>query len=413
MVGQLGESAIAAVGLSNQFYFIYNLLLFGLSSGGSIFIAQYWGIKESENISKTTVIMLAVAFIFLFPFFILSVFFPLETLRLFSPDINVIQTAIGYLRLIGYTLFPAAITYVFYSVMRSTEYAFIAMVFSAITMISNAVLNYIFIFGVFGVPAYGVFGAGIATLISRIAELFIVIFYVYVKNLPGKFQKKHFAMLTKSFFKRFMVYTLPAVGNEFSWSMGITMYAIVYSHISTDVLAAHRMMNSIENFTFAFLFSIATATAILIGQELGKKNFEDAILISKKSIGINFILSFFTGITVYLLSSSIFGVYNVKDEVRELANLLLGLSLLFLPIKSLNALFVVGVFRAGGDTKYTLYIEGGTLWVIGVPLTAIFGLVVKAPFIWVFSMSLIEEVVKIILLYLRYRTKKWVRNVIG
>jgi len=413
MIGQLSEVAIAAVGLSNQFYFVYNLLLFGLSSGGAIFIAQYWGAKESGSISKTTALMLMVAFLFLFPFFILAVFFPSLTLRLFTPDPQVIQLAVGYMQMIGFTLLPAAISYVFYSVLRSTEHAFAAMAFSTITMCLNAFLNWVFIFGLFGLPALGVFGAGLATLIARLVEFCLVVAIVYGKKMPGKLAFIHFKSLTRAFFKRFMVYVLPAMGNEFSWSMGITLYAVIYSHISTDVLAAHRMMNSIENFTFAFLFSIANATAIIVGQELGKKQFNEAIVVAKKSIRINFILSLITGLTVFVFSNWILSVYNVKPEVRGLAYLILGLSLLFLPVKSLNALLVVGIFRAGGDTKYTLFVEGGTLWIIGVPLTAFVGLILRAPFIWVFSMSLIEEVMKVLILSIRYRKRIWVRNVIS
>ncbi len=413
MIGQLSEVAIAAVGLSNQFYFVYNLLLFGLSSGGAIFIAQYWGVKESGNISKTTALMLMVAFLFLFPFFILAVFFPTQTLRLFTPDQQVIQLAVGYMQMIGFTLLPAAISYVFYSVLRSTEHAFAAMIFSAVTMCLNAFLNWVFIFGLFGLPALGVFGAGLATLIARLVEFCLVFAIVTGKKLPGTLSFIHFKTLSKAFFKRFMVYVLPAMGNEFSWSMGITLYAVIYSHIGTDVLAAHRMMNSIENFTFAFLFSIANATAIIVGQELGKKQFDRAIAIAKKSIRINFVLSLITGITIMVFANWILSVYNVKPEVKTLAYMILGLSLLFLPIKSLNALLVVGIFRAGGETKYTLLVEGGTLWIVGVPMTAFVGLVLKAPFPWVFSMSLLEEVMKVLILSIRYRKNIWVRNVIG
>ncbi len=413
MIGQLSEVAIAAVGLSNQFYFVYALLLFGLSSGGGIFIAQYWGAKDTVNISKTTALMLTVAALLLIPFFILAVFFPSFTIRLFSPDALVIELAVSYLRVIGYSLLPAAISQVFYSVLRSTEHVFIAMVFSGITMGLNAFFNWILIFGLFGLPALGVFGAGLATLIARLAELGMVMAVIYGKSLPGKLGFIHFQSLTKRFFKRFMVYVLPAMGNELSWSMGITLYAVIYSHIATDVLAAHRMMQSIESFTFAFLFSIAHATAIIVGKELGKRKFDEAIEVANKSIRINFILSLITGLTIFAFSGWMIGVYNVKPEVRGLAYLILGLSLLFLPVKSLNALLVVGIFRAGGDTKYTLFVEGGTLWALGVPLTAFVGLILEAPFPWVFSMSLLEEGMKGLILSIRYRRRIWVRNVIG
>lgn len=407
------EAAIASVGLSNQFHFIYSLLLFGLSSGGSIFIAQYWGAKETENISKTTALMLIIAFFFLSPFFILSFFFPISILKLFTPDPKVIELGASYLSLIGLTLLPSAVSYVFYSVLRTTEHAFAAMSFSIITLLMNAFLNWVFIFGQFGFQPMGVFGAGLATLIARVFEFCAIVIYIYTKNLPGKLKMANFYEISRSFVKRFFVYVLPAMANEFSWSMGITLYAIIYSFMGTDFLAAHRMMGSVESFTFAFLFAIALAGAVLIGQELGKENYQGATAIAKKLIKVNIILAFITGVVVFLIAKPILSLYSVKPEVRTLAYMILTLSLVFLPLKSMNLQYVVGILRSGGDTKFTFFVEGGTLWAVGVPLTAFLGLILKAPFIWVFSMSIVEELIKVVILTFRYRSKKWVRNVIN
>ncbi|HPE68435.1 MAG TPA: MATE family efflux transporter [Thermotogota bacterium] len=412
MVGQLGETALAAVGLSNQVFFVYNLLLFGLTSGGAVFVAQYWGRRETDHISTTTALTLSLALLFSVPFFVPGFFFSAQTLRLFTPDPEVLQVGKEYLAVISIGFFASAFSLTFYSVLRSTEHAFVAMFISVTAILTNVVLNFLLIFGNLGFPRLGVFGAGIATLVARILEMVLVLVVVFGKRFPGSLKWESFRKIHLGFFKRYMKVTLPTMGNELFWSLGITMYSVVYGHISTRVLSAQRILNSIESFTFSLLFAIASGTAVILGQSLGLSRFEQTKSEAARVLRLSFILSVSVGVVLFLLSPLLLSLYNVPGEVKSLAQTLILLSMLFLPLKNLNLMFVVGTLRAGGDTRFSFLVESGSLWLAGVPLTALAGLVWRFPFPVVYAMTLVEETLKLVFLFRRYISGKWLKNVV-
>ncbi len=412
MIGQLGETSIAAVGLSGQFFFVYNLIIFGLVSGGSIFIAQFWGQKELNNIAKTTAFMTVVSLIFSTVFFSMALFFPEFTMSLFSPDPEVIRLGAEYMKITSYTYLTFAVTMVLSFTLRNTEHTTIPMLVSMVSMGTNTFLNWIFIFGQFGTEPMGVYGAGLGTFYSRIVELVLFLLIINVKNLPGRFNISHLKMLNKKFILRFAKYALPTVGNELFWSLGVTMYTIIYSYIGTNVIAANRIMGSIENFTFSILFALSSGSAVLIGQELGRSNFEMAKKISMMCIKLVIVLALIIGAVVIIFSGTFLSLFNVTPEVHELARIILILAMSFLPFKIMNGLFIAGVLRAGGDTRFAFMAEVGCLWGIGVPLIFLAGMIFKLPYPIVYSLTMVEELFKLTILIRRYRKGNWLKNVI-
>src|SRR6056297_3881297 len=391
MIGQLGEISISAVGLSNQFFFIFNVVMFGLVSGGSIFIAQFWGTKQTFNISRTTALMLSCSLILSSIFFVLVFFFPENKFRIFSPDQQVILEGTKYLTAISFSFITFGITMTYAFVLRNTEKAVVPMLVSMIAIGLNVLLNYSLIFGNFGFPELGIQGAGIGTLLSRIFEMLLILWIVYWKKYPGRVHMVHFKSLSKAFFQRFIKYTTPTVLNELFWSTGYSMYAIIYSYMGTRLLAANRIMNSIERFSFAVLLALSNAAAVILGQELGKSSYEKAKEISKKIVILEVFIVILLVIPMIIFAPVFVNIFSVSDEVKKLAILLLRLSMLYSPIKILNGLFIVGILRAGGDTKFSFYVEAGCLWFVGIPISAIAGLVLKWPFPVVYSLCMVED----------------------
>jgi putative MATE family efflux protein len=412
MIGKLGEVAIASVGLSNQFFFLYNLILFGLISGGSIFFSQFWGKKDLDGIAKSSAVTSATALLFSAVFFTLSFFFPQTVMRFFSPDPLVISEGIIYLKIISFSFPIFALSMVFSFVLRSVEKAHIPMYVTIVELSTNVFLNYSLIFGKFGFPKLGILGAAIATLIARIVGLVSLILIIKVKNLPGFFTLKHIEMIDKKFLKNFFHYTLPTIANEFAWSFGMTMYSVIYAHMSTQTIAARNIMGTIEGFAYSFTFSIASAASVIVGNYLGASRFEEAFDVSKKVIKLSQIVAIISGTLTVILSYYIVNFFDVSDEVKMLVRVTITISMAFIPIKVFNGLNIVGFLRAGGDTRYSFMVEAGTLWLLGVPFAAFSGLVLKfsLPFVYLFTMS--DEIAKAIILYSRYHSRKWVKNVV-
>lgn len=412
MIGALGEVAIAAVGLSNQVFFLYNLILFGLVSGGGIFFAQYWGKQEEEGLSRSVALTIISALFFSIPFFVLSFFYPNLVLNFFSPDIEVIKLGAVYLKIIALSFPLFAISLVTSFMLRSIKKVHIPLIITIIELSSNIFLNYLLIFGKLGFPTLGVKGAAIATLIARLIGCISSVLIVYLRKMPGRIYFRHFREITPKFFKSYFHYAIPTMANEFAWSLGVTMYSIVYAHMGTNVIAAQRVMSTIEGFATSITFSIANAASVIIGNMLGTSQYEEAYDVSKKALKLAELISIFAAIICIIITFFLVNVFDVSEEVKKMVRITITISMSFLPIKLFNGMNVVGFLRAGGDTRFSFIVEGSTLWFIGVPLSVIGGLVLNLSFPVVYLLTMSEEVVKSLILLSRYKSKKWLKNVL-
>ncbi|MBT1247115.1 MULTISPECIES: MATE family efflux transporter [unclassified Thermosipho (in: thermotogales)] len=412
MIGKLGENSIAAVGLANQFFFFYNIVIFGLVSGGAIFFAQFWGKGDLEGLSKSTALTTISSLFISIPFFLLTLFSPKFVMTFFSPDPLVIDLGIKYLKILSISFPIFAVSMVFSFMLRSIHKAHIPMYTTVVELSTNVLLNYILIFGKFGFPRLGVIGASIATVISRLVGLIVLIAIIKIKNLPGMFSITHIKLLNKSFIKKFFHYTLPTVANEFAWSLGFTMYSVIYAHMSTKVIAARNIVGTIEGFAWAFSFSLANAASVIVGNYLGAKKYNDAYKISKKIITLTEIVAIISALVTYILTIYAVNLFNVSQEVKRLVIIAMAISMGFVPVKIFNGLNVVGFLRAGGDTRFSFAVEASTLWFLGVPLAAFGGLVLKLSFPIVLLLTMTDELAKFLILLLRYKSKRWIRNVV-
>lgn len=412
MIGLLGEVSIAAVGLSNQFFFLYNLLIFGLVSGGGIFFAQYWGKKDEEGLSRSVALTVISAILFSLPFFLLSFFYPDLVLRFFSPDMEVVSNGIIYLKIIAFSYPLFAVSMVFSFSLRSIGKVNIPLIITIIELSTNIFLNYTLIFGNFGFPHLGIKGAAIGTLIARAIGCAATLLIVYLRKLPGRAYFRHVSELTPKFIKNFFHYALPTMANEFAWSLGITMYSVIYAHMSTSVIAAQRVMSTIEGFATSVTFSIANAASVIIGNILGTSKFEEAYETSKKALKLAELVSVIAAIIGILITFFIVDLFDVSEEVKDMVRITIIISMSFLPVKIFNGMNVVGFLRAGGDTRFSFVVEASTLWFIGVPLAAFGGLILNLNFPTVYFLTMMEEVTKALILSFRYRSKKWLKNVL-
>ena len=412
MIGTLGETAIAAVGLSNQLFFLYNLVIFGLASGGAIFFAQYWGKGDIEGIARSTALTSLLALVFSTPFFVLSFFFPGFTLRFFSPDPAVITVGIPYLKIVALSYPFFAMTFVMSMVLRSIEHAIVPMLTSILEVATNVLLNYGLIFGKLGMPRLGVYGAGVATSLARMIGFVALLSVILFKKYPGRFGWRHISSLSSKFVAHFLRYTFPTVANEFAWAAGVTMYSVIYAHMSTQAVAARNVMSTIEGFAFSFTFALASAAGVVVGKELGASRFKEAYEDSKRILKLILMVAVVSGLVIVGITYGVIGFFNISLRAREMVLAAMIISAAFMPVKSFSAVNIVGFLRAGGDTRFSFLLEASTLWFVGVPLCALGGLILKLDFPVVYLLTMAEESLKAMVLIYRFKSRKWVRNVV-
>lgn len=412
MVGKLGEKAIASVGIGNQYFFLLNILLLGTFSGISIFTAQYWGKKDVESIKKLLGIGMIFALIIGGLFTLIGLIFPEQIVAIFNQDIEVIKLGGQYITIICISYIFTALSFNYAMALRCIEKTSLPMISTVIALGINVFLNWIFIFGNLGFKAMGVEGSALATLISRIIELLILVIYIYWSKDPlaGKF-KELFAF-NKKFIKVVIITMIPVVLNEGCWGLGSIMYNIIFGRIGTREIAAVQIATTINNLFMVIILGIASAALVIVGGQIGKGDNEKGYEYGKKIIKLGCIIGVFLALGLVMLSSNLLSIFDVSDQVRDWAKYILYVIAIVMVIRVFNIIVIVGVLRGGGDAKASLIIEASTMWLIGVPLTFIGAFIFNLPIYMIYALSTIEELVKMFICFKRFVSKKWINNLV-
>lgn len=411
MLGKLNEISLSAASLASQIQFILTLLLFGVGSGATVLTAQYWGKKDLKSIEKIMGTGIKLSFLLSFLFFSLSFFFPKYAMGIFTNDKLVIEEGIKYLRIVSFSYLTSSISIVYLVMMRSVEKVMISTIVYAISLIINFIINYLLIFGNFGFPKLGIQGAAIGTLIAKIIELIIVFYYNYKKNDLVKLKLKYILnedlFLKKDFFK----FATPTILNEVLWSAGVAASVAILGRMGTAIVAANSITGVVRQLAMVVGFGLANTTAIMVGKEIGSHNYKIAETYAKNLLYTTFIFSLIGSLLVFFISPFIMRNYAMTEQIREYLSFSLKILLYYILFQGINVTLIVGVFRAGGDTKYALYLDVASLWGWSIIISATAAFYLKLPPKIVYFLIMSDEIVKLPFGLWRYKTKKWLNNV--
>ncbi len=410
MIGTLGETAVAAVGLANKVFFVFSLLVFGVVSGSGVLAAQYWGNRDLKNIRKVLGTALMIAGLGSLFFVVPSIARPELVMRIFTTSENAIALGATYLPIAAVSYPFIAITNVYVAMMRSVGRVKAPVATSCMAILINILLNYTLIFGKFGMPALGVAGAAAATLAARVAESAVMLLVVYLTRTPLACRIREMFGFSRAFLHQFVSTCAPVIANEFMWGLGTTVYSMAYGRMGDDAVAAITIATTIQDIVVVLFQGLSAATAVILGHEMGAGRLKQAERYARQF----FILSALTTLAAmgicYGIRWHVIGLYRITPQVARAVNLCLLVFILYMPFKNFNFINIVGVLRSGGDSKVCLIIDTSGVWAIGIPMAFLGGLILHQPIYIVYAMVLSEEFYKAVVGYIRYRQKRWLRN---
>ena len=413
MVGQLGDVALSAVGMAGQWSWLLNIALFGIISGTSLYISQYWGVQDIDGIHRTYGIAVTSAVLLSSVFMLTGLLLPGGIVSVFNRDPAIIDAGTAYLSIAALSYPAVAISNILSTVLRSTERVKLPLAVSGVTAVFNAVLNYVLIFGKLGFPALGVRGAALATVISSwMGPILILLISLCQKNIlitaPSRLFRFKRAQIG-AFYRR----AAPVILNECLWGFGTLIFNVIFSNLGYEYYAAVTIHKTFENIAFVCFVGFCNACCIMVGKSIGAGKIERAVLDSRRFAVIIPSVSVIIGVIIILFRAQLVSIFNMGGNISELtqqtAQWILLVYGIEIPIRNIPYIMIVGIFRPGGDTITGMKLDLFSQWALSIPATFLAAFVFDLPFIAVFAiMYIFEDHLKSFLCLKHFVSDRWI-----
>ncbi|MCQ2582839.1 MAG: MATE family efflux transporter [Treponema sp.] len=411
MLGYVGQSAMAATSLANQYTFVLFCVFFGMATGTSVLCAQYWGKGDKNTIERIVGLALRYGLVASIIFTLGSFFFPAQIMKLFSSSPETIEIGAKYLRIVSISFIFMAISQVYLSALRSIGKVVFPSVVAVVSLVVNIFFNASFIFGFFGLPKLGVVGVALGTVLARITEAVLCICFSFKSGI--RINIRAFFAPAGILNRDFLTISLPSIGNDLIWSLATTVFTIILGHLGDDIVAANAVAMMVVNIGAIAMRGFANATTIVIGQALGANQIEETKKYAGKLLRLTVYVSLAGCIVIVVLRPFIMNFYSSKLTAQAIS--FLG-SMMFMTTyrmigEGVNTCLICGCFRGGGDTKYGFIMDTIMMWGVAIPLMAIAAYVFKLPAIWVYFVMTLDEIIKMPIFFGHFLKYKWMKNI--
>lgn len=410
MLNYVGQSAISAVSLAANYSNILFMVYYGLGTGASLLCAQYFGKKNMQAIHAVEGIALRFSLAISALVALAAFTMPQRMLLLFTSDQELIAIGSSYIRIMGITYLCWGVTEIYLAILRSIGRVTISMTLNMLAFGLNILLNAVFIFGLFGAPKLGVTGVAIATASSRLIQL-VACVIVSLLSKDVKLNPAYIFIRSKTLLNDFIHLSLPALGNDLSWSVAFSMYSVILGHLGTEAVAANSLVTVVRNVGSVFCFAIASAGTILLGRVMGQGELEKSKSYASRMLKMTVVAGAVGGVIVLAVTPFVLRFASLNDMAMHYLKYMLLINSYYIMGSAVNTALIAGVFRAGGDTKFGLICDTIDMWVYAVPLGFFAAFVLKLPVLWVYFLLCTDEFVKWPWVIRHYRKGEWAKNI--
>ncbi|AMO56321.1 multidrug transporter MatE [Endozoicomonas montiporae] len=414
MVGRLGETAVAAVGLGNRIFFFNLILTAALGSGMTVLASQFIGAGDKGGLRRTLSQAILTSLAVSLPFIVLYMLFPEQILGLASSDAELLELGSTYLLITAPSIICAAIVVPLESALRAANDAKTPTRIGFYAILVNIALNYVLIFGALGFPAMGVAGSAWGTTLSRLFQTLLLVGYIRHKRtflIPALDDIRQ--AMKKTELKRYYQISIPIILQDGLWAFGVVLYNLIYASMGVNELAVMSAISSIEAILMSLFIGFGIGGSIILSQDLGASQFQRAWRQGLLMLTLAPLTALSIGLLMVFFRYDIVSLFGDFDESTMLmaAHVMIA-SGLALILRVINFTGIIGLLRSGGDVKASVYINIVGMWGVGLPLAYFAANWWHWPLLLVFICSLGEEITKSILVLIRVVSKKWLNNLI-
>ncbi len=422
MVGQTGTLPMSAVSVSNQLITVFNLAVFGTVSAASIFGAQFAGKEDWKGmrhclrykfIAEAVILLISISLFLLKGEALVSLYLDPKTNN--AADIaQTLKLSMEYTHIMLIGFVPFALSQSLSSSLRETGETRLPMIASIAAVLVNFVGNWILIFGHFGAPQMGAAGAAVATVISRFAELAIILAFAIKLRVRFPFFHGLFSGLSlpMDLAKDITVRGLPLLANEVLWSVSMAAITQCYSLRGIDGLAAYNISSTITNLFFVFNIAMGDSISILVGQKLGAGEPDEAVDTDRKLIVFTVIFAAILGSILALTAGFFPRLYNTEEHIRQMATQLLRYGGMIMWITALyNACYFT--MRCGGKTLITFFMDSVSTIMVNFTVAYVLANYTNLPLPLMYLIVQTVDLYKVILGLFLIHKRVWVNDLVA
>ena len=409
MIGSLGDNAISGVYVGNQMQSVLQMFVGGIEGAILILASQYWGKKDTGSIRKVVSIGIKFALGVGIVTTLVAVLFPSTMIRIFTEEPGVIEEGAVYLQIVGFTYLFFCISQVMIASMRSVETAKIGLYISFMALAVNVSLNYVLIFGKLGFPAMGVKGAAVATLISRILEMLVSVFYVFAVDRKLEFSFKDLLHTDKQLLHDFVHYGLPIIGGQVVWSVNMLANTKILGFYSAGVIAAASITGMLHNLIYVWMNGLSSAVGIITGKTVGAGLYEKMKEYAKTVQMIFLFVGLISGVLVLLFRDGFISLYNASPEAQEFSRQFINVISVTIIGTCYQAACLFGLVKSGGDISFVFKNDTIFVFLVVIP-SALIAMWLGAPPWVVFACLKCDQILKCFVAVVKINRFDWMKN---
>ena len=411
MLGRYGEIQLSGSSLANSFVGIHQILCMGIGGGAAVLTAQYWGAENREAVRKTTVLMVRISMVFSLIFFLAALLLPREIMRIYTADSQVLDAGAVYLRIMAPTFFLTGLSQTLTIVLRSVREVRLPLINSVISFFSNLFFNWMLIFGRLGFPELQIRGAALATVIARLVETGVLLFYLFRRDQKIGLRLRHLKEKGGEYLPEYWRYSAPVVLSDFLLGLGNSAVSMIMGHMSASFVAANSIVAMVVRLSTVMNQGFANSGSIMTGNTLGEGDVERARRQGFTFLFLSVLLGLAASCVILLISPAVISAYQINEETRRIAFQLMKSVAVTVVFQGTQSMLTKGVLRGGGDTRFLVFGDIIFLWLLSIPLGYLSAFVWNLDPFWIYFFMKIDYIIKTVWCAFRMKGNKWIRKI--
>lgn len=411
MLGNYGEIQLSASSLANEFINIYHIMCMGMSMGAAVLTAQYYGAGNNPSLKKIVTIVLRMGLVIAAAFTVVTLLFPEELMRLYTPDEAVIEKGVLYFRISAVTYVLLGVSLILTNILRTVHQVRFPLVLSIVTFFVNVFFNWVFIYGRLGAPEMQIEGAALGTVIARLVECGSLVTYFFVFDKRIGYRIKDLFMKCGDHVRIYITYAIPVMVSDTLLALGNSAVSIIMGHIGASFVAANSIISQTVRLSTVFNQGLSSASSVITGNTLGKGERDKAYHQGVTFLCLSILIGLAAAVIILLISPLLVESFNIAQETKDIAYQLMASVSVMMVFQTVQSVLTKGVLRGGGDTRFLMLADILFLWLASIPLGYLCGLVWHLSPFWIYAALKIDWVIKSVWCIFRLRSKKWIRVV--